>query len=581
MSYEVLARKWRPQQFDDVVGQEHVVRTLQNAITSKRVAHAYLFVGPRGVGKTSIARLFSKALNCVKGPTVVPCGECDSCREITSGTGLDVFEFDAASNTQVDKVRELIIDSVAFAPTRGRYKVYIVDEVHMLSGSSFNALLKTLEEPPSHVIFMFATTESEKVPATIVSRCQRFDLKRIPVRQIVERLRQIAVAEKISVEDNALLAIARGAEGGLRDAESALDQLIAFKGASIEEGDVLSVFGLVARSTLETLAERVLTGDVKGILEQVRALDESGKDFQRVVAELLEHFRNLLVVLCAGAEAAGPDLTDTQREVLGRQAKLTEDGKVLRLVDILTETSDRMRYSLSKRTLLETALIRCCRAGTVVTLEEVLVRIESLRDGGAGSSDAADDSGGSGSRAAVANAAAQGVPAPGRAGSRGGSEPAGPVRKAANPSGDELGMLRSDWTGIVGRIARISVMAQAPLRDALPVAVAGDTVTIAFDPEFETEIDDFKVLRNRSAVEHVLSEVLKRQVRAEFSVMSDAMRVDLSHSPAREDSAAQAGAAGGQEAKQKEGAHGTPGWSKEPVRKVMDLFGGRIVETRE
>lgn len=569
MSYEVLARKWRPLKFDDVVGQEHVVRTLQNAITRQRVAHAYLFVGPRGVGKTSIARLFAKALNCEKGPTITPCGVCDSCREITAGTGLDVLEFDAASNTQVDKVREIIIDGVAFAPARGRRKVYIVDEVHMLSGSSFNALLKTLEEPPAHVIFMFATTEPEKVPATIISRCQRFDLKRIPVPQIVERLRQIAKAEKVEIEENALLAIARGAEGGLRDAESALDQLIAFKGASIEEADVLSVFGLVARTTLESLAERVLTGDVKGILELVRTLDESGKDFQKVVVEMLEHFRNLLVILCAGPEAAGPDVTETLREVLVRQSSLTESGRVLRLVDIMTETNDRMRFALSKRTLLETALIRCARAATVVTLEEILGKINELRSGG-------DDGGGN-------------APA-GQTGRRPGAEqPHAPVRiTPAAPQAsaeEELEKLRGDWAGIVGRIAKMSLAAQAPLRDARPSAVNGGTVTIAFDPEFETEMEELRSARNRVAVEHVLGEVLKRPIKADFSLMSESPGTNLSSLPeATHGADAPAGTTSVAEssAEGKGTGRDARSWLKEPsVRKVVDMFGGKIAGTRE
>jgi DNA polymerase-3 subunit gamma/tau len=569
MSYEVLARKWRPQRFNDVVGQEHVVRTLRNAIERNRVAHAYLFVGPRGTGKTSIARLFAKALNCVKGPTVDPCGECDSCREIAAGTGLDVLEFDAASNTQVDKIREIIIDGVAFAPARGRRKVYIVDEVHMLSGSSFNALLKTLEEPPDHVVFMFATTESEKLPATIVSRCQRFDLKRISVPKIVERLRQIAEAEKVEVEDNAFLAIARGAEGGLRDAESALDQLIAFKGGSIEEGDVLSVFGLVARGALEKLADQALTGDVKGILEAVRALDESGKDFQRVVVELLEHFRNLLVILCAGMEAGGPDLTDAQREVLGRQAGLTDTAKVLRLVDILTEANDRMRFALSKRTLLETALIRCARAATVVSLEDILARIDALRDGG-GPANPGEGTAGAGMPAGAHR------------------QPAGSVADvvqhapAVSPA-EELAVLRGDWTGIAARVGRISVVAQAPLRDARPVAVTADTVTVGFDPEFGAEAEEFKSPRNKAAVEHVLGEVLKRRVRVQFGVLEDGGGPGGGPSPAAAGQAAPAQARGADASHPPaKAARDAREWLKEPpVRKVVDLFGGKIVGTRE
>ena len=293
MGYEVLARKWRPQQFDDVVGQEHVTRTLRNAIEANRIAHAYLFVGPRGIGKTSLARIFAKALNCQTGMTPTPCDQCDSCREITAGTGLDVLEIDGASNNGVDQVRDLR-ETVKYAPAHSRFKIYIIDEVHMLSAAAFNALLKTLEEPPPHVKFLFATTEVDKILATIISRCQRFDLRRIPLAGIMDRLRHIASAEKVVVDEDALSAIARGSEGGLRDAESALDQLIAFKGERIGEADVLSVFGLVSRDLLERLVEGVLRGDIPTLMRLVAELDAAGKDFQRLLVDVLYLFRDLL-----------------------------------------------------------------------------------------------------------------------------------------------------------------------------------------------------------------------------------------------------------------------------------------------
>jgi len=380
MSYEVLARKWRPQQFDDVVGQEHVTTTLRNAIALDRVAHAYLFVGPRGTGKTTSARIFAKALNCENGASGSPCDACDACREIMKGNNLDVLEIDGASNNGVEQVRDLR-QNVQYSPTRGPYKIYIIDEVHMLSGAAFNALLKTLEEPPRHVKFIFATTEPQKVPATILSRCQRFDLKRIPVRTIVGRLEEIAIAEGLKVEEAAMLAIARGAEGGMRDAQSALDQLIAFRGTDITEADVLSVFGLVSWSALEGLMNAILTGDIPAAMAQVASLDQEGKDLQRLVVELLEHFRNLLIFSYGGGGTDTLDLTDAQVEAVKRHGENIEAARILRIVDILTDVEDRMRTAMSRRTLLETGLIRSARAATIVTIDELIRTVDELRGG--------------------------------------------------------------------------------------------------------------------------------------------------------------------------------------------------------
>ncbi|HZE13198.1 MAG TPA: DNA polymerase III subunit gamma/tau, partial [Chthoniobacterales bacterium] len=254
MSYQVFARKYRPQTFDDLVGQTHVTRTLKNAVEQNRLAHAYLFVGPRGIGKTSTARILAKALNCVNGPTVTPCGVCDSCKEIAGGNSLDVLEIDGASNNGVEQVRELR-DNVRYAPTKGKFKIYIIDEVHMLTSAAFNALLKTLEEPPAHVKFIFATTEPQKVLQTILSRCQRFDLHRIPANLIAQHLQFIAGKEKIALDPAAAHAIAKGADGGLRDAESMLDQLVAFCGDKIAEPDVLNVFGFTSEQTVAQFTE--------------------------------------------------------------------------------------------------------------------------------------------------------------------------------------------------------------------------------------------------------------------------------------------------------------------------------------
>src|SRR5580704_10580769 len=293
MSYQVIARKYRPQRFADVVGQEHVTQTLANAIAQNRIAHAYLFVGPRGTGKTTIARIFAKCLNCTDGPKVDFAPDDPRAKEIAEGRSMDVLEIDGASNRGIDEVRELR-ETVKYVPASSRFKIYIIDEVHMLTKEAFNALLKTLEEPPAHVKFMFATTEPEKVLPTILSRCQRFDLRRIPTALIVKHLQEIAIKEDVQIDEAALFAIARGADGGMRDAESTLDQLISFCGDKIEEADVLSMFGLTAQSQIWDLAKAMLGGEVEPALRELNDLARQGKDLARLVGDLLNHFRNLL-----------------------------------------------------------------------------------------------------------------------------------------------------------------------------------------------------------------------------------------------------------------------------------------------
>ena len=379
MSYEVFARKYRPQTFDDLVGQAHVSRTLKNAVAQNRLAHAYLFVGPRGVGKTSTARILAKSLNCIKGPTVTPCGECDNCREIAAGNSLDVIEIDGASNNSVEDVRQLR-ENVRYVPAKGRYKIYLIDEVHMLSPAAFNALLKTLEEPPEHVKFIFATTEPQKVLATILSRCQRFDLHRIPANLIAQHLQFIAGKEKITLEPAAAHAIARGAEGGLRDAESMLDQLVAFCGEKISESDVLDVFGFTSEQTVVDLTGRILRGETPDAINLLHQQSESGKDMMRLMSDLIAYLRDLLVFK-AKPDALKEDVDPDVQKSLAAHAELIPTDRLLDVIDQFAAAEGRMKWVPNKKLHFEVAIIKAIQTLGQATLDEVIEKLGELRDG--------------------------------------------------------------------------------------------------------------------------------------------------------------------------------------------------------
>ena len=366
-SYQVIARKWRPQTFDDVVGQDHVVRTLKNAIARNRIAHAYLFVGPRGTGKTSTARIFAKALNVTNGPKADFDPNDPIAQSIADGSCLDVIEIDGASNNGVEQVRELR-DTVRYAPAQGKYKVYIIDEVHMLSTAAFNALLKTLEEPPAHAKFIFATTEVQKVLPTIISRCQRFDLKPIPTELIVQRLKKIAVAEKIKASDAALASIARMADGGMRDAQSIFDQMISFCGNEVGEADVLDVYGLVAAEKIAALAAALAAGDHQKIVELVDEADENGRDLYRLLVDVQAHIRGALLEAIAkggSSTALGTPMTTEQ---------------LTRLLDGLREGEGGVKHGLSEKINFEVALLKAVEASRARAIDALIKEIATLAD---------------------------------------------------------------------------------------------------------------------------------------------------------------------------------------------------------
>jgi len=368
-NYQVIARKWRPQTFADIVGQDHVVRTLTNAITRRRIAHAYLLVGPRGTGKTSTARIFAKALNCTDGPKADFDPNDPICVAIAEGSCLDVIEIDGASNNGVEQVRELR-DTVRYAPAQGRYKVYIIDEVHMLSAAAFNALLKTLEEPPAHVKFVFATTDVQKVLPTIISRCQRFDLKPIPIDLIVGRLQKIAAAEKIQVSEAALASIARMADGGMRDAQSILDQMISFCGGEIGESDVLDVYGLAAADTIAELAAALAAGDHRKIIALVDACDENGRDLYRLLVDLQGQVRTaLLDAIAQGGKSPA----------LGGVALTTE--QLTRLLDGLAEGEPAVKHGLIEKVNFEVTLLKAVEASRARAIDSLIKELAVLAEG--------------------------------------------------------------------------------------------------------------------------------------------------------------------------------------------------------
>ena len=378
MSYQVIARKYRPQSFADLTGQEHISRTLGNALDQRRLHHAYLFSGVRGTGKTTTARILAKGLNCHTGVTSRPCLQCPSCVEIASGSSLDVLEIDAASNTGVDNVRDVIINNIAIRPARDNYKVFVIDEVHMLSTSAFNALLKTLEEPPPHVTFIMATTELHKVPDTILSRCQQFEFRQIPTEKIFRRLREIADGEGVKISDSALREIARAGAGSLRDAQSAFDQVIAFGGDQIAEDDVTTALGLVSAATLGRFVEAIAGQKTSEILNLVEEVFVRGYDLRNFTRELTAYLRHLLVIKSGIDRSDLLGVTDVEVDRLRQLSSSFSEEDLVRLFHLLAETEKEIKDSPHPRFQLEIGLVKLTHAARLKTLDELIRKLEEL-----------------------------------------------------------------------------------------------------------------------------------------------------------------------------------------------------------
>ncbi len=482
VSYLVLARKWRPQTFSDLIGQEHVSRTLKNAIDTGRVAHAFLFTGARGVGKTSAARILAKALNCEKGLAPEPCNVCPACTEITAGTSVDVFEIDGASNTGVDDIRDLR-DTVKYLPARCRFKIFIIDEVHMLSTSAFNALLKTLEEPPAHIKFIFATTEPHKLPITILSRCQRFDFKRIPLGVISAHLRHIVDRENVAISDAGLAMVARKGDGSMRDALSVLDQVLAFCGDSVSDEDIAQLLGVVDRRLLLESSRAVLAGDCRALLDIVNRVDSFGYNMRQFCQELIDHLRTMTIVKAVGPAADIAELSEAELAGIGELASSASLPDLQRHLAILLKAENEMAGATFPRLVLEMALLKMATLLPVVPVNEILDRLKALEGtGGAGKSPDKRDGG---QRTAAMQGKTQAAP----------EKPA--VREA--PEKYETGSTVDPWEIFVRFVKGKKPMLASSLEHGHPLRISATQLEIGFpagsfqlsrlqDPEQQAEL---------------------------------------------------------------------------------------------
>jgi DNA polymerase III subunit gamma/tau len=536
LEYLVLARKWRPQVFEEVLGQEHVVRTLSNAITQARIAHAFLFSGPRGVGKTSVARILAKALNCEQGPTPTPCNVCVHCREITDGIAMDVREIDGASNRGIDEIRELR-ENVKFAPASCRYKVYIIDEVHMLTREAFNALLKTLEEPPAHVIFIFATTETHKVPATILSRCQSFDFRRIPLRLIADSLRKIAAADGIKISDMGLAWIAEAGDGSLRDSQSIFDQVISYAGFAIEDRAVEELLGRSDRRFLFLLSEAVLARDASRCLKIIDEAYYAGLDMKFFYQTLLGHFRNLLLIAISGGSEGEDSLVDLpgdEREKYRAQTEGASRETLHRHLDILMAEEENVRRSQNPRLNLEAILCRLAWLEPAIPIDEVLSRMEGLerRLGGGGASPGGgaggetprpENRGGAAGGGAPANRGTQADPAEGTA-------PAGKVAEERGEYGPEgAAAPQGDWEAFKAFVKRQDPILCSKIEMGRCLACGEGLLRIGFEKDSSNK--DHLFLGDVKEKEGELANLGRRFFRREVTLAIETLPFDPAGAP--------------------------------------------------
>lgn len=463
MSYTVFALKWRPQNFDEIVGQGHIATTLKNALEKNRLAHAYLFAGPRGVGKTSTARILAKALNCKDGPTVNPCGKCSSCVEISRGISLDVIEIDGASNRQIDDVRALR-ENVKFSPTQGKFKVYIIDEVHMLTSEAFNALLKTLEEPPAFVKFIFATTHPHKLPATILSRCQHLDFRRIKIMEIVEQLNKISSKENIDVDEEVILAIAKASDGSLRDAESILDQLASFSQGRVSLKDIVSLLGIIEQDALFAITDKIIEKDSRGALELFNDIIDEGKDISVFLLNLIEHFRNLMIARITQADSRLIDLPQEACERLLKQSESLSLEEIFSFFNILVATQEMGKRLESLR----------------LPLEISLVKLAHDKKGPAFN------------------------PAP---------APAPAKETSVSVTLDDI---KAAWQNIITCLSKVKMSVATYFNEGSPIKLDKNILTVAFAKNHSLHKESMEKKENKGLIEKILFELLNNNIRVNF-----------------------------------------------------------------
>ena len=514
MSYLVLARKYRPQTLDELIGQKHVVTTLKNAIRMGRLAQAYLFTGQRGVGKTSTARILAKSLDCVQGPTVSPCGRCDTCKEISSSTSLDVLEIDGASNRGIDEIRNLR-ENVKFSPTRGKFKIYIIDEVHMLTEPAFNALLKTLEEPPKHVKFIFATTQPSKIPLTVLSRCQRFDFRRIPMDSILFKLREIIKQEKLKVKDDALFYIARACQGSLRDAESILDQLASYCEKEIGFEDVMSVLGAYDQRVLFEFTQAVISKDPRELLTMVEREISDGKAGNQLISSLVDYFRGLMMAKLSDEPARLINLPAESVSQMAAQAGSFSIEELIYIIDILINAQLSIRKGVLARVALEMAVVKIARRDLLVSLGEVLDRLNELESKLKGND--------RGSPEEIVQQRPQEAVVKPTAVSQETTEEIAPEGASPDNSGSpeiSLSQVNRHWRNLLDMLGKQKMSIATFLVKGNLVRTDGNMITIGFLPEFSFYRENLERRENKRIIEENFSQLLGQKLRVDFCTIA-------------------------------------------------------------